>query len=104
MRKITHEQIDRINECMLDGDMVKLAEFVNDKELKVKVLNALSNDKFEFDLREELIKNLMTQIENEGYEYFYNKIQFNQNLANLLAGVNDIEKIKYCVKDKKNVF
>ena len=64
---MNNEQIDEILAALDDYDDSKILEFINDEELKSQIIKGGGLDNFEL----EICQNLMRQIQEEGYDYFY---------------------------------
>lgn len=92
---MNNKQIDEILLALDDYDDSKILEFVNDEELKSQILNGGGLDKFEL----EVCQNLMCQIQEEGYDYFYSKLYGHPEYHVLLRGLTDPSKIMQCVED-----
>lgn len=90
MPRLTNQQIDELLHAIKIKDFVKIISFIDDESLKSKI----SVDDNLVELEEEIIANIMNQIVEVGYEYFYSKLISSDTGTWLLTGLTDEVKIK----------
>ncbi|MBP3285069.1 MAG: hypothetical protein J6M02_06175 [Clostridia bacterium] len=97
---MTKEQIDRLIGAVQCGDRKELAKFISDIKLRKDYLTSWRKDyDTEHKIEIAVYRDIMAQIENDGYEYFYSKTLEDESARELLTGLHDPEKIMRCFED-----
>ena len=94
---MTNAKIDELISYLEAMNLDAIADFINDDELKEKILNVGLKVKFQ-EIYKPMLNNLMTQIKNEGYGYLYSKLPRDGAIRLFMtASVGEIKKI---IKDE----
>lgn len=106
---MTPKQIDYLIEWYEHSyNLNKIVDYIEDDELKKKIENFKTThfwdyEKEAYELEDLILSNLITQIEKEGYDYFYTKIFNHPDFAvELLSRVSDKKKIIEIIKSEKS--